>query len=95
VKALQLIAHGTPGKFELRDLPEPQPGPDDVSVEVKACGLNHLDLWLEEAACRSPSNFRAPRRRNRRPHRCRRLERGRLETRRCGRGSIQPVLRRM
>ncbi len=47
MKAVQLIAHGTPGNFELRDLPEPQAGPDEVVVQVQACGLNHLDLWLE------------------------------------------------
>lgn len=47
MKAIQLIAYGTPGKFELRDLPEPQPRPGEVVVAVKACGLNHLDLWLE------------------------------------------------
>jgi 2-desacetyl-2-hydroxyethyl bacteriochlorophyllide A dehydrogenase len=49
VKAIQLVAQGVPGKFELRDLPDPQPGPGEVVVEVKACGLNHLDLWLESA----------------------------------------------
>lgn len=49
MKAIQLVAQGVPGKFELRDLPDPQPGPDDVVVQVKACGLNHLDLWLESA----------------------------------------------
>ena len=49
MKAIQLTAHGTPGKFELRELPEPQPGPDEVVVQVQSCGLNHLDLWLEEA----------------------------------------------
>lgn len=48
MKAAQLIAHGSPGKFELRDIPDPQPGPDDVVVAVVACGLNRLDLWLEE-----------------------------------------------
>ena len=47
MKAIQLVATGKPGKFELRDLPEPNPGPGDVVVQVKACGLNHLDLWLE------------------------------------------------
>lgn len=47
MKALQLLAHGSPGKFEVRLLPDPEPGPDEVVVEVKACGLNHLDLWLE------------------------------------------------
>ncbi len=47
MKAIQIIAHGTPGKFELHNLPEPQPRSGEVVVEVKACGLNHLDLWLE------------------------------------------------
>jgi 2-desacetyl-2-hydroxyethyl bacteriochlorophyllide A dehydrogenase len=48
MKAVQLVAHGSPGKFELRDLPEPTPAPDEVIVQVQSCGLNHLDLWLEE-----------------------------------------------
>jgi NADPH:quinone reductase-like Zn-dependent oxidoreductase len=47
MKAVQLTAAGAPGQFELRDLPEPQPGPDEVVVQVQSCGLNHLDLWLE------------------------------------------------
>ena len=54
MKAIQLITHGTPGKFELRDLPEPQPGSDEVVVQVQSCGLNHLDLWLEEGALPVP-----------------------------------------
>ena len=49
MKAFQLTACGKPGTFELRDVPEPTPAPDEVVVEVKACGLNHLDLWAEEA----------------------------------------------
>src|SRR2546425_9028097 len=48
MKSVQLIAHGTPGRFELRDLPDPQPTSGEVVVQVFACGLNHLDLWLEE-----------------------------------------------
>ena len=54
MKAVQLVAHGAPGKFELRELPEPQPGPDEVVVQVQACGLNHLDLWLEAAGLPMP-----------------------------------------
>src|ERR1043166_408540 len=54
MKALQLVSHGNPGKFELRDLPGPRPAGDDVVVEVKACGLNHLDLWTEEGALPIP-----------------------------------------
>jgi len=54
VKAAQLIASGQPGKFELRDLPEPKPGRDEVVVQVRACGLNRLDLWLEAGALPVP-----------------------------------------
>ena len=48
VKAVQLVAHGKPGQFRFHDVPEPDPGPGEVVVRVRACGLNHLDLWLEE-----------------------------------------------
>ncbi len=54
MKALQLIAHGIPGKFIITDVPDPIPAPDEVVVKVKACGLNHLDLWLEEGALPIP-----------------------------------------
>ncbi len=47
MKAMQLMAHGKPGKFELREVPDPKPGAGEVVVQVQSCGLNHLDLWLE------------------------------------------------
>ena len=51
--------HGSPGKFELRDLPDPRPAPDEVLILVKACGLNHLDLWVEEGGL--PIRIQLPR----------------------------------
>lgn len=54
VNAVQLIAHGAPGTFELRQVPEPKPAPHDVIVQVQSCGLNRLDLWLEEAGLPVP-----------------------------------------
>lgn len=48
MNANQLIAHGKPGVFQFRVLPDPVPGPEEVVVRVGACGLNRLDLWLEE-----------------------------------------------
>src|SRR4051812_6512046 len=54
MNAFQLVAHGTPGRFELRSVPDPAPQPDGVVVDIRACGLNHLDLWLEEAGLPIP-----------------------------------------
>ncbi len=54
MRAVQLVKHGVPGVFELRDVADPRPGPGEVLMGVRACGLNHLDLWLEEGALPIP-----------------------------------------
>jgi len=48
MQAFQLVAHGKPGSFELREAADPTPGAGEAVIEVRACGLNHLDLWAEE-----------------------------------------------
>jgi 2-desacetyl-2-hydroxyethyl bacteriochlorophyllide A dehydrogenase len=48
MKAVRLLAHGAPGKMEFGEVPEPRAGAGEVVVRVKACGLNHLDLWAEK-----------------------------------------------
>jgi 2-desacetyl-2-hydroxyethyl bacteriochlorophyllide A dehydrogenase len=58
MKAVQLVEFGAPGKLLITDLPEPQPSSNEVLVKVHACGLNHLDLWLEKGAL--PIELRLP-----------------------------------
>lgn len=59
MRAVQLTAHGSPGTFQSADLPQPKPAPDEVLVQVKACGLNHLDLWAEQGSL--PVRMQLPR----------------------------------
>jgi alcohol dehydrogenase len=46
VKAAVIEAQGPLENLVYRDWPDPVPGPDDVIVRVKACGLNHLDVFV-------------------------------------------------
>lgn len=39
-------AHGGLDQLVYRDWPAPEPGPDDVVVRVRVCGLNHLDVFV-------------------------------------------------
>ena len=48
MKAVQLLTHGTPGQFQFGEIPDPVPGNDELLVRVRACGVNHLDIWLEQ-----------------------------------------------
>jgi NADPH:quinone reductase-like Zn-dependent oxidoreductase len=46
VKAWLIEQHGGPEALQWVDLPKPTPGAGDVLVRVRACALNHLDLWV-------------------------------------------------
>jgi len=44
--AARVEEHGAAESLRLADVPVPEPGPGEVLVEVRAAGLNHLDLWV-------------------------------------------------
>ena len=46
MKAVWLEEHGGPEVLRVVERPEPEPQVGDALVEVKACGLNHLDIWV-------------------------------------------------
>lgn len=48
MKAALLKAFGGPENLELADVPDPVPGPGEVLLRVRACALNHLDLFIRE-----------------------------------------------
>jgi NADPH:quinone reductase-like Zn-dependent oxidoreductase len=46
MKAVRIHKHGGPEVLEIEKVPDPKVGEDEVLVQVKACALNHLDLWV-------------------------------------------------
>jgi NADPH:quinone reductase-like Zn-dependent oxidoreductase len=45
MKAAVMRETGGPEVLHLEDMPDPVPGPAEVLVRVRACALNHLDVW--------------------------------------------------
>lgn len=48
MKAVVFDRFGGPEVLELREVPDPVCAPDEVVVRVRACAINHLDLWVRQ-----------------------------------------------
>jgi NADPH:quinone reductase-like Zn-dependent oxidoreductase len=48
MKAVLLESHGGPETLRPAEIPDPQPAAGEVLVRVRACALNHIDLWLRK-----------------------------------------------
>ncbi|MFY9553283.1 MAG: zinc-binding dehydrogenase [Blastocatellia bacterium] len=46
MKAVVINRHGGPEVLEFTELPEPEIDENEVLIRVKACALNHLDVWI-------------------------------------------------
>jgi NADPH:quinone reductase-like Zn-dependent oxidoreductase len=45
MKAVRFHRHGGPEVLQYEEAPDPEPDSDEALVRVKACALNHLDIW--------------------------------------------------
>jgi NADPH:quinone reductase-like Zn-dependent oxidoreductase len=48
MKAVRIHQFGGPEVLQYEDIPDPQLRKDQVLVRVKACSLNHLDIWVRK-----------------------------------------------
>jgi len=48
MKAIVIKDHGGPEKLVIRDLPDPEPRPGHVIIEVKAFGVNHAETHMRQ-----------------------------------------------
>jgi len=59
MKALAFHEFGGPDKLKYEDVPDPKIKPNEVLIRVRACALNHLDLFVREGipALKTPLPF--------------------------------------
>jgi NADPH:quinone reductase-like Zn-dependent oxidoreductase len=48
LKAVRIHEFGGPEVLRYEDVPDPKPRKDQVLVRVKACAMNHLDIWVRK-----------------------------------------------
>jgi NADPH:quinone reductase-like Zn-dependent oxidoreductase len=48
MKAVRIHEFGGPEVLRYEDIPNPKPREDQVLVRIKACALNHVDLWIRK-----------------------------------------------
>ncbi len=46
MRAVRIHEHGGPEVLRLEEVPEPRIGAAEILLRVRACALNHLDLWV-------------------------------------------------
>src|SRR5580700_10901902 len=48
MKAVRIHEHGGPEVLKYEDIPEPSIKANEILLRVRACALNHLDLWVRK-----------------------------------------------
>ncbi|HLG09314.1 MAG TPA: zinc-binding dehydrogenase [Gaiellaceae bacterium] len=54
MKAVRIHEDGGPEVLRYEDVADPEPGPGEVLVSLKAAGLNHLDVWVRKGFPSAP-----------------------------------------
>ena len=54
MKAVRIHEDGSPDVLRYEDVPDPAPAPGEALVELRAAGLNHLDVWIRKGLPSAP-----------------------------------------
>ena len=46
MRAVRIHAQGGPEMLQVDEMPEPEPGPNDLLVRLRATSVNHRDIWM-------------------------------------------------
>ena len=57
MKAIQVSQTGGPEVLELVDLPIPEPKPNEALIQIKAAGVNFIDVYFREGRYPAPLPF--------------------------------------
>jgi len=57
MRAIQIAQTGGAEVLQPRELPTPTPGPGEALVQIEACGVNFIDIYLREGRYASPLPF--------------------------------------
>jgi NADPH2:quinone reductase len=57
MRAIQITQTGGAEVLVSRELPTPAPGPGEALVQIEACGVNFIDIYLREGRYASPLPF--------------------------------------
>ena len=57
MKSVRIYKHGGPDVLIWEEIAAPDPGPDQVIVDVKNSSLNHLDIWVRNGIPGVPLPF--------------------------------------
>jgi NADPH:quinone reductase-like Zn-dependent oxidoreductase len=61
MKAVAFFEHGPVDVLQYReDFPDPVAGKDEVIIDIKYCGINHLDIWTRQGIGAAGKKIRLP-----------------------------------
>ena len=60
MKTISIDKFGGPGELRVRDMPRPQPGPEEALVELEFAGINFIDVYMRSGRYARSHTYETP-----------------------------------